>query len=82
MVLNYDCSKEAISNALSLFSLPYYKTVLTSPQEYYPQEHDGVYHFSHPTYMFVCVEVLRPSQPSGVMSSAVSLPNHTFTGQA
>ena len=32
--------------------------------------------------MFVCVEVLRPSQPGGVMSSAVSLPNHTFTGQA
>ena len=29
-----------------------------------------------------CVEVLRPSQPIGVMSSAVSLPNHTFTGQA
>ena len=33
-------------------------------------------------YMFVCVEVLRSSQPNGVMSSAVSLPNHTFTGQA
>ena len=32
--------------------------------------------------MFVCVEVLQPSQPNGVMSSAVSLPNHTFTGQA
>ena len=32
--------------------------------------------------MFVCVEVLRSSQPNGVMSSAVSLPNHTFTGQA
>ena len=32
--------------------------------------------------VFVCVEVLRPSQPSGVMSSAVSLPNHTFAGQA
>ena len=31
---------------------------------------------------FVCVEVLRLSQPIGVMSSAVSLPNHTFTGQA
>ena len=31
---------------------------------------------------FVLVEVLRPSQPNGVMSSAVSLPNHTFTGQA
>ena len=30
----------------------------------------------------VCVEVLQPSQPNGVMSSAVSLPNHTFTGQA
>ena len=29
-----------------------------------------------------CVEVLRPSQSNGVMSSAVSLPNHTFTGQA
>ena len=31
---------------------------------------------------FVCVEVLQPSQPYGVMSSAVSLPNYTFTGQA
>ena len=31
--------------------------------------------------LFVCVEVLRPSQPNGVMSSAVSLPNHMFTGQ-
>ena len=26
---------------------------------------------------FVCVEVLRPSQPIKAMSSAVSLPNHT-----
>ena len=32
--------------------------------------------------LFVCVEVLRPSQPNGVMSSMVSLPNYTFTGQA
>ena len=31
--------------------------------------------------LFVCVEVLRPSQANGVMSSTVSLPNHTFTGQ-
>ena len=31
---------------------------------------------------FVCVEVLQPSQPNGVISSVVSLPNHTFTGQA
>ena len=32
--------------------------------------------------LFVCVEILRPSQPNGVMSSMVSLPNHMFTGQA
>ena len=32
--------------------------------------------------LFVCVEVLRSSQPNGVMSSVVSLPNHTFTEQA
>ena len=31
---------------------------------------------------FVCVEVLWPSQPNGFMSSVVSLPYHTFTGQA
>ena len=37
---------------------------------------------SKPGLVFVCVEVLRPSQPNGVMSSVVSLPNHTFTGQA
>ena len=30
---------------------------------------------------YVCVEVLWPSQLNGVMLSAVSLPNHTFTGQ-
>ena len=30
----------------------------------------------------VFVEVLRPSQANRVMSSEVSLPNHTFTGQA
>ena len=28
--------------------------------------------------LFVCVEVLRPSQPIEVMWSAVSLPYHTF----
>ena len=31
---------------------------------------------------FVCVEVLWFSQTNGVMLSAVSLPNHTFTWQA
>ena len=30
----------------------------------------------------VCDEVLWSSQPNGVMSSAVSLHNHAFTGQA
>ena len=37
---------------------------------------------SRSLYLFVCVEVLQPSQPNGFMSNAVSLPNHTFTGQA
>ena len=41
-----------------------------------------VIYLSSPISLFVWVEVLRPSQPNGVMSSAVSLPNHTFTGQA
>ena len=31
--------------------------------------------------LLVCVAVLRPSQPNEVMSSAVSLPIHTFAGQ-
>ena len=30
--------------------------------------------------LFVCVEVLQPCQPNGVMSSTVILPYHTFTG--
>ena len=28
------------------------------------------------------VGVLQPSQPNGIILSEVSLPNHTFTGQA
>ena len=32
--------------------------------------------------LFVCVEVLWPSQPIRVMSSTVSLPNTLFPGQA
>ena len=32
--------------------------------------------------IIVCVEVLWPSQPNGVISRAVSLPDHRFTGQA
>ena len=43
----------------------------------------GLFSEIHCCFVFLfCVEVLRPSQPNGVMSSAVSLPNHTFTGQA
>ena len=44
---------------------------------FYNQRPKGMY-----AHLNDCVEVLRPSQPNGVMSSAVSLPNHTFTGQA
>ena len=32
--------------------------------------------------LFFFFEVLQPSQPNVVMSSAVSFTNHTFTGQA
>ena len=41
-----------------------------------------IYFLGFISVLFVCVEVLWPSQPDGVMSSAVSLPNYTFTGQA
>ena len=41
-----------------------------------------IYNGSKGHCLFVCVEVLQSSQPNGVMSNAVSLPNHTFTGQA
>ena len=33
-------------------------------------------------WQFVWIEVLQSKQPNGVMSSVVSLPNPTFTGQA
>ena len=29
--------------------------------------------------LFVCVEILLPSQPNGIMTLAVSLPNHTLS---
>ena len=38
--------------------------------------------YKSPLILFVCVEVLRPSQPNGVMSSMVSLPNHISIEQA
>ena len=56
---------------ISYFPAVYWKYTTNQP---WKQKNDWT--------MFVCVEVLRPSQPNGVMSSAVSLLNHTFTGQA
>ena len=44
--------------------------------------HNLCFEQKYEKYKSVCVEVLRSSQPNGVMLSAVSLPNHTFTGQA
>ena len=38
-------------------------------------------HMQIHSFRYVCVEVLRPTQPTEVMSSVISLPNHTFTGQ-
>ena len=35
--------------------------------------------FAEAYLSIVCVEVLRPSQPIGVMSSVVSIPSQTFT---
>ena len=40
------------------------------------------YHPKKTLFVCLCVEVLRPSQPNGVISSIVSLSNHSFTGQA
>ena len=48
-----------------------------------PQMAEELFFVLHLMYeLFVCVQVLRPSQPNGVMLSVVSLPNCTFTGQA
>ena len=43
---------------------------------------DNLHEMSKPIFwkncLFVCVEVLQPSQPNGVMSSAVSLPKAKY----
>ena len=50
-------------------------------EEYH--EHDQFHRQIPVVYrLFVCAEVLWPSQPIGVMLSTVNLPNHTFSGQA
>ena len=33
-------------------------------------------------WLWVCIEAFQPNQPYGVMSSVISLPNYTFTGQS
>ena len=48
----------------------------------FEEEEECIFYCYFLSDMGICVEVLRPSQPNGVMSSTVSLPNHTFTGQA
>ena len=53
-----------------------------TPETFTTKKKKNVFYWKRTRAVFVCVEVLRPSQPNGVMSSAVSLPNHTFTGQA
>ena len=63
----------------SIFKLDGYFTVV---QKIYNTIHSKNIHVYTGVNHQVCVEVLRPNQPNGVMSSAVSLPNHTFTGQA
>ena len=55
------------------------KNKTTPPQKTYINVVSSI---SKNVCLFVCVEVLRPSQPNGVMSTVVSLPNHMFTGQA
>ena len=40
-----------------------------------------IYYSKFTSLLFVCVEVLQPSQPNGVISSVVSLPNHTLLGR-
>ena len=63
----------------TMMTVWYFISLSTSFKSY---QDDGRVILKGSVQLFVCVEVLWPSQPNGVMSSAVSLPNHTFTGQA
>ena len=78
--LNAETSTLSVTD-LSLVSVP----ISTKCEWEMHSDMMGSDHFPTVTkigFVCVCVEVLQPSQPNGVMSSAVSLPNHTFTGQA
>ena len=72
-----ECTISIIANSyqdILLVIVFTYENFNGSPKETYTVH---VLNFLTPKWLFVCVEVLRPSQPNGV-----SLPNHTFTVQA
>ena len=80
------CGLEKISNGLNCCNYIGYSSATQVCADFSHQQNGGfhsAFYFREAVYcLFVCVEVLRPSQPKGVMSSAVSLPNHTFTVHA
>ena len=74
-----------ISTVSGRKKVPYMELCLFTNNKFAEDSFFGVFDRTPHYNLFiqsVCVEVLRPSQPNGVMSSAVSLPSHTFTGQA
>ena len=74
-------SLEANSSGATLFAKAGYIRVSRTRANFY--ETNKSFLLTRTCYLYeLCVEVLRPSQPNGVMSSTVSLPDHTFTGQA
>ena len=73
-------SEYSVSAHLTLHGLYCFETI-TAPDKGFSIKKYCCFFFIF-LHDFVCVEILRPSQPNGVMSSAVSLPNHTLTGQA
>ena len=67
--------KKPVHNALKHFSCTYRYMLHSYRRRFF-------FNQNILTAFFLCVEVLLSSQPSGVMLSEVSLPNHVFTGQA
>ena len=73
MVKIYACNQDLLARKLTFF-------LIFSKETYVVGE--VLLMSTHNICLFVFVlRFLRPSQPNGVMSSTVSLPNHTFTGQ-